>query len=53
MPEQGGITGHMKIGKNDKPNPFILEERPTTVDWRTGERNYKDKIQNPFVCYMA
>ena len=53
MPEQGGIGGNMKVGRKDKPNPFILEERPTTTDWRTGDRVYVDKLPKPFVCYMA
>lgn len=53
MPEQGGINGNIKVGRKDRPNPFILEERPTTTDWRTGDRVYTDRLPRPFVCYMA
>ena len=53
LPEQGGISGNMKVGKNDKPHPIAKEERPTVYDWRTGEMVYKDKLPKPHVCYIA
>lgn len=51
LPENGGITGQM--GKRDKPSPFVLEERPTTIDWKTGERVYRDTIKPKYACWMA
>lgn len=41
-PENGGFTGAI----NDKPNPFIVkEERPKTIDPKTGELVYSDKLK--------
>lgn len=40
-PENGGYTGRM----NDKPLIFVLEERPTTIDPKTGERVYIDQLE--------
>lgn len=37
----------------DKPNPFILEERPTTIDPNTGKIVYVDQLPKPGVCYFA
>ena len=40
--ENGGITGTMK--RNDTPKIFAIEERPTTINPKTGERVYIDKL---------
>jgi hypothetical protein len=39
--------------KEDKPIPGACEERPTTIDPRTGERIYLDQLIKPGVCYLA
>lgn len=54
-PENGGISGTIKTAEKDKPSPFKMEERPTTIDPRTGERVYVDRLvadilKYPIIC---
>ena len=42
--DNGGYTGSLKRDK--KPKIFALEERPTTINPKTGERVYVDQL-NP------
>lgn len=42
--EKGSFTGTLKRDK--KPKIFALEERPTTINPKTGERVYVDQL-NP------
>ncbi len=51
-PRNGGITGNKR---QDKPNPWVLEERPTMTDPKTGDRVYIDDYMKnkPTICYMA
>ena len=39
-PETGGISGNIKPRQ---PDPFVKEERPTTIDIKTGELVYLDE----------
>ena len=39
--------------KEDKPNPNAKEERPTTIDPKTGEIIYLDQLPKPGVCYFT
>ena len=58
LPEQGGISGNIR---KDEPYPFVLEERPTNYDFKTGKLKYSDKMESypwvcsegPSVCYRA
>ena len=43
-PESGGFTGTLK--RDSKPKIFAIEERPTTIDPKTGKRVYVDQL-NP------
>ena len=52
-PEEGGISGNIKVGEKDKPHPYALEERPAKYDLHTGEMVYKDKLPKPYVLYLA
>lgn len=56
-PETGGISG--TLGKFDKPNPWVCEERPKMIDPETGEWVYVDvynkehQKDKPWICYTA
>ena len=45
LPEQGGIGGNIK---KDEPNPFVMEERPKTFNFRTGKWEYVDQKKQPY-----
>ena len=51
-PGTGGIGGNFW---QNRPNPFIMEERPSMVDPFTGQRVYVDEYMKnrPNICYMA
>ena len=51
LPEQGGISGNIKV--NEKPTPFVLEERPSVYNPITGEMVYRDTIKPKHACWFA
>lgn len=59
-PNKGPFGGGVIIDgpqTNKKPHfePWICEERPKVLDWKTGEMKYKDELlkNNPLICYLA
>ena len=42
MPEQGGISGNIRL--DEKPNPWVKEERPSVINPITGDRVYLDTL---------
>lgn len=42
-PETGGISGTL----NRKIPPYIMEERPKTIDPKTGKEVYADELKTP------
>ena len=51
MPEQGGISGNIKVNK--KPSPFVLEERPAVYNPITGQTVYRDTIKPRQACWLG
>ncbi len=47
-PETGGISGTL----NRKPSPVVLEDRPKTIDPKTGKLVYLDTLRSPGVIYL-